>query len=447
MPDLPGMPLSLRHVMAPVLAHRAVSGKYKWMLLGDDDTLFSVPAVLKMLAKMKLTHTDPIAISDFLVRCHFENNKRHPKSPYLRDTRCLAPNATAAGGGGGGKSGGVHPCMLPPERTQPPRFVKAPDCPPEGEISYYGGGGVILSQGLLRRLANHHLRAHSVMVRSLADARRSSTGDDDWDSDRRQSAHASVVAKDDASFYAVVMSTFSEFGDTSMSEAWRRAGVGFTSPPLLPYQLRIPRPVELGFGAHQQQSSVTAAADADAAQSSSSRKLLQEAAGAGANGAAGAAAPPPSPPPRLSCDKMRSTGLPPVECRRFGSLGYHMDKARPAEVLARHVAAARDSPEAFRLIVSAHLRPHQSLVDEEYLATMVRLGNMLAHDDGGDAAAEDRGDGDDNDGDGGDGDGDDGGYDDGDGDGDDGDGQRVDYEGADYDGVEGEGEEDSTAAR
>ncbi|KAG2422385.1 hypothetical protein HXX76_016071 [Chlamydomonas incerta] len=342
MPDLPGLPLSLRHVMAPVLAHRAVSGRYKWMLLGDDDTLFSLPAVMAMLGKMKLSHTDPIAISDFLVRCHFENNKRHPKSPVPRDTRCPAPNATTGGG-----SKATEPCMLPPERTQPPRFAKAPDCPPEGEISYYGGAGVILSQGLLRRLSNHHLRAHSVMVRSLANAR------DSDDSSFDHPGHASVVAKDDASFYAVVMSTFSEFGDTSMSEAWRRAGVGFTPPPPLPYQLRIPKSLKTE----------------EQKEGAQSRKLLL---------VAPPSPPPPSPPERLSCAKIKSTGGPPVDCRRFGSLGYHMDRASPSEVLARHTAAAVESPEAFRLVVSAHLRPLHGVVDEAYLAAMTELGTLLA---------------------------------------------------------------------
>ncbi|PNW87881.1 hypothetical protein CHLRE_01g005701v5 [Chlamydomonas reinhardtii] len=351
MPDLPGLLLSLRHVMSPVLAHRAVSGKYKWMLLGDDDdTLFSLPAVMAMLGKMKLSHTKPIAISDFLVRCHFENNKRHPRSPFSRDTRCPAPNATAAGGGG---SKGIQPCMLPPERMQPPRFAKAPDCPPEGEISYYGGAGVILSQGLLRRLSNHHLRAHSVMVRSLANSR----GTDESSSDGP--AHASVVAKDDASFYAVVMSTFSEYGDTSMSEAWRRAGVGFTPPPPLPYQLRIPKHLMPQQGQEQEQE-----------QGAQSRKLL----------GTPPLAPPSPPPHRLSCAKIKSTGAPPVECRRFGSLGYHMDRATPAEVLARHTDAAAASPEAFRLIVSAHLRPQHGVVDEAYLSTMTELGTLLAQD-------------------------------------------------------------------
>ena len=60
---------------------------HRWMLLGDDDTLFSLPAVMAMLGKMKLSHTKPIAISDFLV------------GSYLRGGEEVVQYKALAGGG------------------------------------------------------------------------------------------------------------------------------------------------------------------------------------------------------------------------------------------------------------------------------------------------------------------------------------------------------------
>ncbi|GLI68037.1 hypothetical protein VaNZ11_012360 [Volvox africanus] len=68
-----------RAAMAPFLAHQYFGETYKWMLYGDDDTLFYMPAVKRMLA-----HLDPelpIAISDNLWF-----RARHPN---LFAPRCL----------------------------------------------------------------------------------------------------------------------------------------------------------------------------------------------------------------------------------------------------------------------------------------------------------------------------------------------------------------------
>ncbi|GIL52680.1 hypothetical protein Vafri_8499 [Volvox africanus] len=68
-----------RVAMAPFLAHQYFGETYKWMLYGDDDTLFYMPAVKRLLA-----HLDPelpIAISDNLWF-----RARHPN---LFAPRCL----------------------------------------------------------------------------------------------------------------------------------------------------------------------------------------------------------------------------------------------------------------------------------------------------------------------------------------------------------------------
>ncbi|KAG2452949.1 hypothetical protein HYH02_002286 [Chlamydomonas schloesseri] len=307
LPDLPGMPTSLRHVMAPLLAHTAHGGRYKWMLLGDDDTLFSLPAVLGLLREMRLPHTEPLAVSDFLVHCRHEASakpgtpgaKRYT-APVTRDPRC--PAAPAASATGARDAPPTPPCILSPQSTQPPRFRPHPDCPPEGRTSFYGGAGVILSHGLMQRLARHNLHAQPVLASEAA---------------------ASAAGATDASFYAVAMSTYSLAGDTLMSEAWRRAGFSFTAPPPLPYEL--PQ------------------------HSSTQRQPC-----AGGSGA------PPAP-----------------QCRRFGSLVGFNDEASPEVMVHRHRLAAEVSPEAFRRVVSAHLRQRKANMTS-YLAAMRELGALIA---------------------------------------------------------------------
>ncbi|KAG2422386.1 hypothetical protein HXX76_016072 [Chlamydomonas incerta] len=382
MPDLPGIPGSLRLVLAPLLAHRKYAGKYKWMLLGDDDTLFSLTAVMAMLREMRVSYTDPIAVSDFLVHCHFESGGgKRWKAPVTRDLRCPGAAAAAAAAAGpldmltgrrsaaGSTSLPTPPCMLPPERTQPPKFTEAPDCPPEGQTYFYGGAGVILSHGLLERLATHHVRAQPVLV-AAADAGREAaeyaaamslaTGDARPPAPAAQAA--AVAAMDDASFYAVVMSAFSGYGDTSMSEAWRRAGVGFTPPPPLPYQLLPKRPPSLPppAAAPTPQPSTHQQHDQLQLRESHVRKLLKIAKQQ-----------------RLPCVSS-SIGPPPPECRRFATLGHYNEWETPADILARHKAAAIISPDSFRHIVSAHLRPLKGEVDVPYLLQMVELGKLLS---------------------------------------------------------------------
>ncbi|KAG2425712.1 hypothetical protein HXX76_013554 [Chlamydomonas incerta] len=328
LPDLPGMPTSLRHVLAPLLAHAATGGQYKWLLLGDDDTLFSLPAVLGLLAEMRLPHTEPLAISDFLVHCRYELStkpgtpgaKRYT-APVTRDGRCPTAPAPAPAKGAAGPP--TPPCILPPAAAQPPSFRQQPDCPPEGRTSFYGGAGVILSHGLLQRLARHSLHAQPVLAPEAPPA--------------SSSAVAAAAAAADASFYGVVMSTYSLAGDTLMSEAWRRAGISFTPPPPLPHQL----PMHSIAKQHQHPPCITAGGG-----------------GGGGSGGGGSGAPVP-------------------QCRRFGSLVGFNDEASPDALVQRHRLAAAAAPEAFRRVVSAHLRQRKANATA-YLAAMRELGALLA---------------------------------------------------------------------
>lgn len=68
-----------RAAMAPFLAHTSFGQSYKWMLYGDDDTVFYMPAVKRLLSL--LDPELPIALSDNLW-----HRSRHP-NPFA--PRCL----------------------------------------------------------------------------------------------------------------------------------------------------------------------------------------------------------------------------------------------------------------------------------------------------------------------------------------------------------------------
>ncbi|KXZ55598.1 hypothetical protein GPECTOR_2g1148 [Gonium pectorale] len=77
-----------RAAMAPFLAHEAFNGMYKWMLYGDDDTAFLMPAVRRLLA-----HLDPElphAVTDNLWYSHMH--------PNLFAPRCLPCHLAAEAG-------------------------------------------------------------------------------------------------------------------------------------------------------------------------------------------------------------------------------------------------------------------------------------------------------------------------------------------------------------
>ena len=41
-----------RAALAPLLAHKALAGQYKWLLYGDDDTLWFLSGVVELLQKL-----------------------------------------------------------------------------------------------------------------------------------------------------------------------------------------------------------------------------------------------------------------------------------------------------------------------------------------------------------------------------------------------------------
>eukprot|EP00198_Chlamydomonas_reinhardtii_P006621 XP_001695957.1 predicted protein [Chlamydomonas reinhardtii] len=82
-----------RAAMAPFMAHEHYGETYKWLLYGDDDTIFYMPAVKRMLA-----HLDPelpYAISDnlcygrFLVGARTDADMNHGKAKRAMRTRAF----------------------------------------------------------------------------------------------------------------------------------------------------------------------------------------------------------------------------------------------------------------------------------------------------------------------------------------------------------------------
>ncbi|KAG2431399.1 hypothetical protein HXX76_009414 [Chlamydomonas incerta] len=112
--------------------------RYKWMLLGDDDTIWVLPAVLRMINERKLAHTEPHLISDYHYHC------RDPHVPCLGphnfDPRCLPCSP-----------GTFCPCRLPPGCALKD-FYNYTDCPYKEIVAAYGGGGIIFSQALIQQL-------------------------------------------------------------------------------------------------------------------------------------------------------------------------------------------------------------------------------------------------------------------------------------------------------
>ncbi|KXZ42073.1 hypothetical protein GPECTOR_210g416 [Gonium pectorale] len=372
--DFPGMPHVLRHVLAPVLAHKAVQGRYRWMLLGDDDTLWSVPAVLEMLhggggggvhsgggdsgsgsgdggaptRPPLLPSAEPIAISDFLVDCRQGSGRGHKRvltQPLARDGRCLpcgpvidqAPRSKGSrhsrrgrGQGRGADAVGSSAASSAASSASAPKSVtstgacscrlpralaegeplRSTDCPPEGRTSFYGGAGAVLSVGLMERLA------------------------------------ASEAALQE--YYSVAFHRYSRYSDIILSEAIRRAGVGFTAPP-------------------------AAAATAAVAASLSARPQQPAARG----GATGAPADATGGCISVGSGNYTSDGGEGGSVRRFGTWSRFNDWATPTAVLGRHLQAAAREPAAFRSMVSAHVRQHDTDT-EEYLRAVRQLGKLMA---------------------------------------------------------------------
>ncbi|KAG2496862.1 hypothetical protein HYH03_005264 [Edaphochlamys debaryana] len=271
------MPSSLRHVLSPVLAHQAVRGRYKWMLLGDDDTIWSISAVLRMLETAQLPYGMPVAITDFTTRIKCSPEGQRSVFVQATDPRCQPCPAGATGESAGRRQ--PCPCVLPPGLAE----GLLPECPREGpgRTIFYGGAGVLFSWGLVQQLA----------------------------SGRRAQPEPGVSNDAAPNYYTIAFSNLSRFGDDIMSEALRRYGVGFTSPPPMLQAAALP-----------------------------STGVAASLFGAGVGGGSG---------------KQRSL----LQRRRlFGSFSIYNDKKSLDELLQRHQEAARLDPSHVRAMVSAHVR-------------------------------------------------------------------------------------------
>ncbi|GAX82098.1 hypothetical protein CEUSTIGMA_g9526.t1 [Chlamydomonas eustigma] len=87
-------PGDLRSALTPFIAHQHFSNsshQYKWMLYGDDDTLFFIPNTLRLLKQ--LDHNTPMAITDNLwYRWPNINANKHPHPQAPRCLACLQPD-------------------------------------------------------------------------------------------------------------------------------------------------------------------------------------------------------------------------------------------------------------------------------------------------------------------------------------------------------------------
>ncbi|KAG2425710.1 hypothetical protein HXX76_013552 [Chlamydomonas incerta] len=141
-PDVPGHPHTIRHALTPLYSYDALggaNGTYSWMLLGDDDTVWNLPAVLRLLNERGLDAGEPHMLGDFQYHCvreHFECT-----APVAVDPRCAPCPAGVA----------YCPCRLPPGCTR--RGWNYGECPYKLRASPYGGAGLIFSMGMLKLLA------------------------------------------------------------------------------------------------------------------------------------------------------------------------------------------------------------------------------------------------------------------------------------------------------
>eukprot|EP00798_Chlamydomonas_sp_ICE-L_P023138 gene23138-30342_t len=136
----PGDP---RAAYAPVLAHRYFKGNYKWMLHGDDDTLFFLHAVKTLLKDYD--HNTIHAITDRIdgarcVPCFFDRN-----NPPTGDLRGVGPPQT-------------KPLDVSIQITNACPYCKSSMESPEwlaagwSGTAWYGGAGLILSKAAMDHL-------------------------------------------------------------------------------------------------------------------------------------------------------------------------------------------------------------------------------------------------------------------------------------------------------
>ncbi|KXZ44409.1 hypothetical protein GPECTOR_68g381 [Gonium pectorale] len=144
LPRFPGHPVVIGHALAPLFALEAIRD-FKWLLLGDDDTICKCrvpPAVLQLINEAGLNADDPHLLHDFLFYCSNPSKIDDCSGPIDVDRRCLPCPA-------GAKS---CPCRLPPGCTQPDNWAFH-NCSQRARVVVYGGVGVIYSVGLLRKMA------------------------------------------------------------------------------------------------------------------------------------------------------------------------------------------------------------------------------------------------------------------------------------------------------
>ncbi|DBA89858.1 TPA: hypothetical protein ACH3X2_004716 [Trebouxia sp. C0005] len=153
----PGDP---RAAFTPWLAHAAVNGSgYKWMLYGDDDTVWFVGGVLDLLKD--LDPDMPYVITDNLWWSDVEGTVG--SQPNIRAPRCLPCNHSIKGfedilSQRPFNAPAACPCTAEALCTAPdlaPFFDQQCNVPRHGSRTYsmHGGAGTIISIGLLRKIS------------------------------------------------------------------------------------------------------------------------------------------------------------------------------------------------------------------------------------------------------------------------------------------------------
>ncbi|GFR41913.1 hypothetical protein Agub_g2705 [Astrephomene gubernaculifera] len=133
-------PGDFRAAMAPFAAHRHFGNTYKWMLYGDDDTLFFMRGVQQLLSNFDPEL--PLALSDNL---WYETG--HPR---LESFRCLPCGFNTSNMPAAQTDTGYTP------RAACPYCTRKDACPPSKPscaiTGAHGGAGMIFSVGLMRQL-------------------------------------------------------------------------------------------------------------------------------------------------------------------------------------------------------------------------------------------------------------------------------------------------------
>ncbi|GIL77275.1 hypothetical protein Vretimale_3047 [Volvox reticuliferus] len=147
-------PGDYRAALAPFAAHLHFGDTYKWMLYGDDDTVFFMPGVRKLVAQFD--HNLPFALSDNL---WYDSN--HPRLEAFRclpcgfNTSAVRTTSAEQNGTANATTAAKDPFFIP--RPACPFCSRTDACPPSEPDCTIGGGahggaGMIFSVGLMRKL-------------------------------------------------------------------------------------------------------------------------------------------------------------------------------------------------------------------------------------------------------------------------------------------------------